>query len=27
MHNNLTSNHRIYAWLRANEDNKTVSIY
>jgi len=27
MYNNLTPNHHIYAWLRANEGNKTVSIY
>jgi len=27
MYNNLTPNHHIYAWLRVNEDNKTVSIY
>jgi len=26
MYSNLTTNHHIYAWLRANEDNKTVSI-
>jgi len=26
MYNNLTPNHHIYAWLRANEGNKTVSI-
>jgi len=27
IYNNWDPIHRIYAWIRANEDNKTVSIY
>jgi len=27
MYNDWTPIHRIYAWIRANEDNNTVSIY
>jgi len=27
MYNDWTPNQRMYAWLRANADNKTVSIY
>jgi len=27
MYNDGTPNQRMYAWLRANADNKTVSIY
>jgi len=27
MYNDWTPIHRIYAWIRANEDNTTVSIY